>query len=74
MSDIKELVAYEKKLIASVLYYYISGQSGMKANGSFTKDKSKWITFDNEEKRRIEDGGKPYGATKVGAFVKTDKF
>ena len=54
-------------------YYYISGKKGMKSNGSFTSDKNKWIVFSHYEKKQIE-GGKPYGATKVGAFVSVDKY
>ena len=57
-------------------YYYISGNKGMKASGSFTSDKSSWITFTQDDKESIEDspGGRPYGATKMGKFINVNKF
>jgi len=54
-----------------MLYYYISGQFGITSSGSFTKDRSKWITFTQIEVDRIT---RPYGATKNGKFVMTTKF
>ena len=56
-------------------YYYISGKSGMKSNGSFTSNQLSWITFDQNEVDRITSkGGKPYGATKTGRFINTSKY
>lgn len=56
-------------------YYYIKGQHGMRSNGSFTKDESKWITFDKDYKEKVEkNNGRPYGATYQGAFISTTKF
>lgn len=56
-------------------YYYIAGTMGMKSNGSFTKNKESWITFDQNDVDRITSkGGKPYGATKTGRFIKTFKY
>lgn len=52
-------------------YYYISGNMGMKSSGSFTRDKSQWIIFNETE---IEGLIKPYGATKKGLFIETIKF
>lgn len=52
-------------------YYYIHGNMGMTSNGSFTRDKSRWVIFDEAEVKRIV---KPYGATKNGLFVECDKF
>jgi len=52
-------------------YYYIYGNMGMKSNGSFTRDKSKWIKFDEIEVNRIT---KPYGTTKNGLFIECEKF
>jgi hypothetical protein len=52
-------------------YYYIKGDRGMKSNGSFTKDRSKWMTFDQNEVERI-GSAKPYGATMQGKFVLVD--
>lgn len=54
-------------------YYYISGTAGMKPNGSFTSDPSKWLIFTEEDKNRIGNQ-KPYGATKYGSFVETTKY
>lgn len=59
-------------------YFYISGNMGMKSNGSFTRNRSKWITFTESEKDFILNAtfrvNKPYGATKQGLFISTDKF
>lgn len=56
-------------------YYYISGTSGMTSNGKFTKDKTRWIAFTEDEKQQIETNkAKPYGATKWGVFILTSKF
>ena len=56
-------------------YYYIAGTMGIKSNGSFTKNKESWITFNQNEVDRITSkGGKPYGATKTGRFVNTSKY
>ena len=55
-------------------YYYISGQLGLTANGGiFTKDRSRWMAFTEEEKNRIEEKNiKPYGVRKKrGTFVST---
>lgn len=48
------------------MYYYMRGELGMTASGSFTRDQSRWITFTADEATRIT---RPYGATKTGAFV-----
>ena len=55
------------------MYYYISGKMGMKSNGSFTKNKSQWIVFYQNEVDKIGDK-KPYSATKKGVFVKCKKI
>jgi hypothetical protein len=55
-----------------MLYYYISGFTstmGMTSSGSFTRDRSRWITF-TENEIHI----RPYGATKTGIFISCDKF
>jgi hypothetical protein len=57
--------------VYTMLYYYISGLMGMTSNGSFTKDKSRWITFTEEESKRII---KPYAATKAGLYISCNKF
>jgi hypothetical protein len=44
---------------------------GMKSSGSFTKDKSKWITFTSDFIKRLGNN-LPYGATKKGTFVSID--
>ena len=49
-------------------YYYIAGAMGMTASGSFTRDKSRWILFCQDDVARL-DGQRPYGATKAGVFV-----
>ena len=57
------------------LYYYASGPFGMTASGSFTKNRSRWMLFTANEKNTMEQQGKkPYGATKNGAFVPTEKY
>lgn len=56
------------------LYYYISGTMGMKSNGSFTRDKSQWMTFTEDDVQRCGYSGKPYGATKLGLFISTEKY
>lgn len=51
-------------------YYYINGTMGMKSHGSFTRDKSKWVTFSQSEMESITSTGRrPYGSTKDGVFV-----
>ncbi len=52
-------------------YYYIYGNMGMKSNGSFTRKKEDWITFTEEDEKRII---KPYGATKTGVFIDSSKY
>jgi hypothetical protein len=53
-------------------YYYVSGDFGMKNNGSFTKEKRYWMTFMRHEAVAMDKNAiKPYGATKNGAFVGT---
>lgn len=52
-----------------MLFYYVSGTMGMRSNGSFTRDRSRWITFTETEAH-----GRPYGSTRVGAFVPTERY
>lgn len=54
-------------------YYYIRGKMGMTSNGSFTRDKNRWITFNKNDVMRIGNN-KPYAATKKGLFVDCNKF
>lgn len=54
-------------------YYYVSGIMGMTSSGSFSRDKSKWIIF-NQNEIDTMGNNKPYGATKRGAFILTSKF
>jgi len=50
-------------------YYYINGNMGITSSGSFTKDKTRWITFtENEIYNR------PYNSTKQGVFININKF
>lgn len=51
-------------------YHYINGNMGMTSSGSFTRDSSRWIMFNEAEARRMVAGGiKPWGATRLGIFV-----
>jgi hypothetical protein len=52
-----------------MLYYYVSGIMGMTSSGSFTRDRSKWITFTENEAH-----GRPYGATKTGVYIPCNKY
>jgi hypothetical protein len=54
-------------------YYYIYGTMGMRSNGSFTRDKKKWITFNSIDVQNLGNN-KPHGATKTGVFVLCSKF
>jgi hypothetical protein len=54
-------------------FYYISGNMGLTSSGSFTRDKSRWINFNQEEVNNIGNN-RPYGATKTGVFVDVNKF
>ena len=57
--------------MSNSMYYYVSGSMGMTSNGSFTKDKSRWIRFTELDKERYQSSGsKPYGATKRGTWVR----
>ena len=51
-------------------FYYISGNMGMTSSGSFSRDKSKWIMFNQNEIGSI----RPYGATKQGCFINIKKY
>lgn len=56
-------------------YYYIYGNLGMMKSGSFSRDKKRWMIFDQEDKDRMEQRNiKPYGAVKLGKFVSIEKF
>jgi hypothetical protein len=59
-------VAEQDQLDSTAKFYYTNGEMGMKPDGAFTKDKSKWAVFDNDEASRID---KPYGATSTGIFT-----
>jgi len=55
------------------MYHYVNGDLGMMPSGSFTRDKSRWMAFDNDDPGYFaETGLKPYGATRWGVFVDTD--
>jgi len=54
-------------------YFYIYGNMGMSSSGSFTRDKNRWMTFSQIEVNQMENNI-PYGATKIGLFVLTDKY
>ena len=54
-------------------FYYVNGRMGMKSNGSFTADKTKWVIFDQDEAQRFS-GKRLYSATKAGVFVDTNTF
>ena len=57
------------------MYYYITTRGaktiGMTSSGSFTADRTRWMTFTDNE---AQMPGIPYGATMAGAFVRVDKF
>ena len=56
-------------------YFYIYGTMGMTSSGSFTRDNTRWIIFDEDDKIRIESlNGKPYGASKQGIFIDVLKY
>lgn len=48
---------------------------GLTGSGSFTRDRSRWIIFTEDEYQRFNNTDtRPYGATKRGVFINTDKF
>ena len=52
-------------------YYYISGNMGMTSSGLFSRDKTRWMLFTQDEKERFETSGIiPYSASRKGIFVK----
>ncbi len=56
-------------------FYYIYKNMGMCASGSFSKDRLRWIKFEQSEKNWLESSGnKPYGAKHSGVFVSVEKF
>jgi hypothetical protein len=65
-------VLYLKKLL-NLLYYYVKGDIGMTSNGSFTKDRSRWITFTIAQVNFYGDN-KPWRATHKGKFICIDKY
>ena len=54
-------------------YYYISGNMGMTSSGSFSRDRSIWIIFSQNDINTLQNK-KPYGATKKGMFININKF
>jgi len=51
-------------------FHYSTGNMGMTSSGSFTSDKSRWITFTREEALSMDSRNiKPAYATKRGIFV-----
>lgn len=62
------------------MYYLVAiGNKGMRSNGQFTKDISKWAVFDEADKRYFEGMSvRPYGASSKywnkATFVETSKF
>jgi hypothetical protein len=56
-------------------YYYIRGIMGLTSSGSFSREKSRWIIFTEDEYQRFNNADtRPYGTTKKGIFINTDKF
>ena len=55
------------------LYYYVYGNMGLTSSGSFTRDITRWITFNENEVLAI-GLNRPYGATKQGLFILTIKI
>ena len=55
------------------MFYYIYGNMGMTSSGSFTRDRSRWIMFTQNEVQQIGNN-RPYSATKQGAFIAVEKF
>lgn len=54
-------------------YHYTNGNLGMTSNGSFTKDKSRWMSFNHDEATKFSESGvKPYGSKKAGIFTNTN--
>jgi len=52
-------------------FYYLSGNAGLKRNGSFSSNVHTWTTFTKDEKEKYEkEKIKPYRATRTGEFVK----
>lgn len=57
------------------MFFYIYNNKGMCSSGSFSKDRSRWITFEQTEKDRLETSKKkPYGATYTGIFIPVTSF
>lgn len=51
-------------------FYYTNGDMGMKNDGSFTREKRFWMTFNRmTAKTMLDKGVKPYGATMSGQFT-----
>lgn len=46
---------------------------GMTSSGSFSRDCTRWIKFDQNDIDTIGDN-RPYSATKKGSFISIDKF
>jgi hypothetical protein len=58
-----------------MLYYYVKGKMGMTRAGSFTKDRSAWTVFAQEEVEYFgATGYTPYGTAVAGRFVSTDRY
>ena len=49
-------------------FVYVSGNMGMKSNGSFTKNQTQWVYFNQADLDHIGNN-KPYGATRTGMFI-----
>lgn len=54
-------------------FYYVNGRMGMKSNGSFTADQTKWVTFNQDEAQRFS-GKHLYSATRFGVFIDTSTY
>jgi len=56
-------------------YYYIYGLMGLTSSFTFTKNKSRWIIFTEQEKIKFEKNNiLPYGITRRGIFINVNKF
>ena len=68
----QELEVAATPVIKDDNYYYVSGNLGMKSNGSFTAEKRHWMTFGIIDAQRMASANvRPYGATRTGEFVGT---
>jgi len=54
-------------------YYYISGNMGMTSSGSFSRDRSRWIIFSQNDINTLQNK-KPYGSMKQGFIININKY